>query len=403
MPRLEQLIETHMSKLPESRRRQRWPAWPLARGKIRLGDRELLNFAGNDYLGLCHDPRLKRASSKMLDGAAGSGASPLVTGYHPQAQLIEKRLAALKGSAAALIMNGGFQANATVLSALLSGVLHGTLRSGQGINTPRVQLFCDRLNHASLHFGLSAAWAQQKRFRHNELEHLESLLRASRDQDGVRIIVTESVFSMDGDRLDVAALRFLGQKYGAFLVIDEAHATGVLGRKGMGLCALDPDQGPLRENELVIGTFSKALGSFGAYVACSLVLRDYLINHCSGYIYSTALPPQILGAMDAALQIVPSMEAERQHLQRLAQFLRDGLRDLSLETGPSTTQIVPAFVGDIAKTMTLKQHLDNRGFVVGGIRPPAVPQGSARLRITPTAHHSIEDIKVLLNALEEGL
>lgn len=384
-----------MSQLSESRHRQIRPSQPIADGRIRIDDRELINFAGNDYLGLCHDPRLNQA-----EGATGSGASPLVVGYHPKAQSIEKYLATLKGSATALIMNSGFQTNATVLSALLRDTLHGKLYNHQGISIPKVQLFCDRFNHASLHFGLSAAQVHQKRFRHNDLEHLESLLKKSSDQEGVRIIVTESVFSMEGDRLDVVALRALGQKYSAFLVIDEAHATGVLGCRGMGLCALNPDQGVMKENELVIGTFGKALGSFGAYVACSAVLRDYLINYCSGYIYSTALPPRILESIDQALQIIPSMSKERQHLQQLAQFLRDGLRDLSLETGPSTTQIVPVLIGDEATTMELKQHLHNKGFVVGGIRPPTV--ATARLRITLTAKHTVEDVTALLKVLGEG-
>ncbi|MCZ4282144.1 8-amino-7-oxononanoate synthase [Kiloniella laminariae] len=386
-------IQEYLDAIPENRHRTLKNSTPRPGGIIERGKTRLVNFASNDYMGLALDPRLtERAASYARDFGTGSGASRLVTGNHPAYEQIEQKLADLKGTEAALLLNSGFQANSTVLASLLNKNLHGGLRQTD------VLLFTDKLNHASLHFGAQAAQVKQIRFRHNDLVHLEELLEKSKKQPGNRIIVTESVFSMDGDILDVGRIRQLARQHDAFLYIDEAHATGVFGEKGMGLCA-----GGISKDELVLGTFGKGLGSYGAYIACSCIVRDYLINSCPGLIYATALPPQVLGAIDAALDLVPGMEAERQHLQDLGSFLREGLQARGISTGGSTSQIIPVIIGDDATVIQVAKKLEDRGYLVGAIRPPTVPEGSGRLRITLSAAHSHDQVSGLLESLGDIL
>ncbi|HSV30120.1 MAG TPA: aminotransferase class I/II-fold pyridoxal phosphate-dependent enzyme, partial [Candidatus Omnitrophota bacterium] len=281
----------------QGRRRRLRAVEPLPAGRVRVGGREVLNFSSNDYLGLNRHPEMiERAREWAAKYGAGSGASRLVTGHLAALEAIEAKIAAAKGTQSALVFASGWQCNASVLPALLDRSLWGV----------EPLLFTDRLNHASLHMGAQAAGTHQIRFRHNDLDHLEELL--DKHQGAPRLIVTESVFSMDGDMPDMARLEALAQKYDALLYVDEAHATGVLGRNGFGLTVG-------HHVDVAMGTFSKALGCFGAYVAGSKALTDYLVNRASGVIYATALPPAVLGAMDAALDLVPRLEAERVRLQ----------------------------------------------------------------------------------------
>ena len=197
---------------------------------------------------------------------------------------------------------------------------------------------------------------------------------------------------MDGDVAPLAEIGRLAREHDAMLIVDDAHATGILGEGGRGLSG---------EADVVIGTFSKALGGFGAYVACSDTLREYLINRCTGLIYSTALPPPVLGAIDAALDLVPSLDAERAHVASLAERFRLGARALGYDTGASTTQIVPLIAGSNHAALSLSKRLRDAGFFATAIRPPTVPAGTARLRLAFTAAHSIADIEGLLNALDD--
>lgn len=347
-------------------------AVPLAGG--------LLNFSSNDYLGLArHAALAARAAEYAAAYGTGATASRLVCGTLGIHTAIEARMAALKGQEAAMLLASGWQANTAVLAALLR-------HAGPG-----VQLFSDALNHASLIHGMRAAGARATVFRHNDLAHLEEMLAAA--PPGARLIVTESVFSMDGDRADIAALVALAARYAAFLYVDEAHATGVLGRGGMGLCAGVPGV------DLVMGTFSKALGGFGAYVAGSRTLIDFLQNACAGFIYTTALPPPVLGAVDAALDLVPAMDAERARLAANAARLRAVLQGLGADTGGSTTQIVPALLGDAQDALTVAAALRARGILAVAIRPPTVPPGTARIRFALSAAHGVEDLDRLEAAL----
>lgn len=350
----------------------------------------MVDFSSNDYLGLARHPLLvERASEWAQTHGAGSGASRLVTGTSNAHLALEARIAAFKHCEAALIFASGWQANATVIPALLAAMPGSP--TGPAI-------FTDRLIHASMHAGIAMAGVRQHRFRHNDLDHLETLLAEKGTRASVRLILTESVFSMDGDRADMLRLAEIAERHDAALFVDEAHATGVLGPAGRGLSALVPGR-----VDLVMGTFSKALGGFGAYVAGSRVLIDYLVNAASGFVFTTAPPPAVLGAIDAALDLVPGMEAERAHLAVLGDRLREGLVRLNLDHGDSSTQIVPAMIGAEDAAMALSARLQEAGFLASAIRPPTVPPGTSRLRLALRAGHSQEDIDALLAAIEKNL
>ena len=345
--------------------------------------RRLVNFSSNDYLGLSQHPLLIERSREWTERyGAGSGASRLVTGTFGIHRAVEEKLARFKGTEAALILGSGWQANASVIPALLRGV------SGAP------QVLTDRLNHASLHHGCAAAGVRQTRFRHNDLDHLEELLDKHAGEGARRFIVTESVFSMDGDRADIARLGDIARRHDAFLYLDEAHATGVLGPKGAGLSGLAAG-----DADLVMGTFSKAMGGFGAYVAGSRVLCDYLVNACGGFIYSTALPPGVLGAIDAALDLVPTMDAERALLAARGNEVRARFHAAGIDTGESSTQIIPALVGSAEDALRISAALEDAGVLATAIRPPTVPAGTSRIRLTLSVAHDPADIDHMVESV----
>ncbi len=360
----------------------------LPGARIQFGEGPVLvDFSSNDYLGLSHHPALISAARDYAERfGAGAGASRLVSGNLLPLEEIERKLAVGKAMEAALVFVSGAQANLTLLPALLDARVLGA--------EPLV--YADRLNHASLIQGCVAAGVRQIRFRHNDLAHLEELLTRDADVARPRFIITESVFSMDGDGPDLAALSVLAERFGAFLYVDEAHATGVLGANGFGLaCGL--------KNALVMGTFSKGLGGFGAYVTGSAALREYLINRCGGIIYATALPPAVLGTMNAALDLIPLMERQREHLAAMAEHLRGRLNHAGLSTGASTTQIVPLLLGEEGRATSLAAKLEEEGFCAVAIRPPTVPAGTSRLRLAVSAMHQQEDIDRLADAIIRNL
>lgn len=364
-------------------RRRLRPVARLEGGRIRRDGRELIDFSSNDYLGLSRHPLLiERAREWAGKYGAGAAASRLVTGTADYHVAVEAKLAAFKGTEAALILASGWQANAAVLPALFAA------GAGEAI------VLTDRLNHASLHHGCAAAGVRQIRFRHNDLDHLEELLAARSGAEGRRFIVTESVFSMDGDRADVTRLAEIAARHDAFLFLDEAHATGVLGPRGAGLSASVPGG-----VDCAMGTFSKALGGFGAYVAGSRAMIDYLVNSAGGFIYTTAPPPAMLGAIDAALDLVPTLDAERAALARSGERLRAALEAAGIDTGGSSTQIVPAIVGDAEAALALAAALEEQGILATAIRPPTVPPGTSRLRLALSAAHGNADIDRLIGAL----
>lgn len=384
MSRLDSFFAAALDRIDRAgQRRTLRPAALEKGGRVRRDGHELIDFSSNDYLGLARHPLLiERARAWTEAHGTGSGASRLVTGTSAAHLAIEARIARFKHAEAALVFASGWQANAAVIPALLATV-------------PGAAVFTDRLIHASMHAGLAISGTRQHRFRHNDLDHLEDLLASKGAEAPARLILTESVFSMDGDRADIARLAEIAARHDAFLFVDEAHATGVLGPGGAGLSAEVP--GGI---DLVMGTFSKALGGFGAYVAGSRVMIDYLVNAASGFIFTTAPPPAVLGAIDAALDLVPGMDAERTHLAALGQRLRSGLAALGIDHGASSTQIVPAVIGAEVAALELSRKLEESGLLASAIRPPTVPPGTSRLRLALRATHAASDIDALLNAIE---
>lgn len=382
--RLDDLAEARLAELAASGRLRRLR--PYRRDGallIRPDGKHLVDFSGNDYLGLSRHPALiARARDWTERLGAGSAASRLVTGTLEDYLAVEAKLAAFKGAEAALVFNAGFQANATILPAL-ADLLGETI------------VYADRLNHASLHHGIAAAKLRRQRFHHNDTDHLRSLLARDRAKPGRRLIVTESVFSMDGDRAPLDALIGLAEEFGATLYVDEAHATGILGPQGRGLAAGHPGR-----IDVVMGTLGKALGGFGAYVAGSRRLIDFLVNRCAGFIYSTALPPAVFGALDAALDLVPAMEAERTRVRDLADAFRQAAQGHGFSCGASDTQIVPLMIGGNAATLAAQARLEEQGLLAIAIRPPTVPEGEARLRLSFNAMHSAADVARLTAALD---
>jgi len=380
---LDEIAESRLAELADAGRLRRLRPYRREAGHVVTADgARLVDFSGNDYLGLSRHPLLiARAREWTERFGAGVGASRLVTGTLDVYVAVERRLAAFKGAEAALVFNAGFQANATVLPAVAE--LLG-----------ETAIYADRLNHASLHHGSTAAGLRQQRFRHNDLDHLRTLLARDRSKPGRKLIVTESVFSMDGDRAPLGALIALAEEFGAFLYVDEAHATGVLGPHGSGLTAEHPGR-----VDIVMGTLGKALGGFGAYVAGSRKLIEFLVNRCAGFIYSTALPPSVFGALDAALDLVPGMDAERTRVQDHAARFRQAAQARGFSTGASDTQIVPVLIGDNEATLAAQARLEELGMLAIAIRPPTVPQGEARLRLTFSAAHHESDVARLCEAI----
>jgi 8-amino-7-oxononanoate synthase len=354
----------------------------LPGGKVRLGGQVLLNLSSNDYLGLSQDPRLIDAAQKAAARwGVGAGASRLVAGHLALHREVEAKLAAFKGTEAAVIFSTGYMANLGTISAL----------AGQGDT-----VFCDKLNHASIYDGIKLSGATLARFPHRDMNRLESLLQ--KVDSGRKLIVTDSVFSVDGDLAPLKDLAELKDRYGAVLMVDEAHATGVLGPKGAGLAdAL----GLTSRVEVHMGTFSKALGSLGGYVAGDQRLIDYLHNRARSFIYSTAIPPQILGAIGAALDVVTQEPERRRCLLAEAKTFRDTLTQAGFDLLGSETQIVPVLVGENARTLEFAGRLRERGLLAVAFRPPTVTPGRARVRFSLSAAHAREDLAAARQAITE--
>ncbi len=353
---------------------------PRSATEVEIDGQTMVNFCSNDYLGISKHPSLAEGARRFgAQYGTGSTASRLICGSLSCFDEVEDKLASLKQVESALIFNSGFQANVSVIPALADA---------------DSVIFSDELNHNSIIQGVTLARCAKQLFAHNNLDHLEKLLHAAMAKPwSRRIIITESVFSMDGDRADIDRLVSIARTFEAILIVDEAHATGVLGEGGMGLTVG-------KSVDITMGTFGKALGSFGAYIASSRQLRDYLINCCGGFIYSTALPPTTLGAVDAALDLVPGMEDDRQRLAEHARFLRHRLGQLGYDTGRSTTQIIPVVLGDEDATLNMGLKLEKAGFLATPIRPPTVPAGTSRIRIALSAAHSREQIESLIEVFK---
>ncbi len=393
---LDTLLLQQLAALDAVHRRRRLRPVSWVGGQLRdANGRALIDVSSNDYLGLSQHPLVKARAAEWAERhGAGAPASRLVTGTREITLAVEEKLAAFKRCEAALLFSSGFQANATVIPALAqlgAKVPGGTQSAGAGDTA----IFSDELNHASIVHGCRAARSNAQVFRHNDLEHLDHLLRGHAGESGRKLILTESVFSMDGDRADLAGLVRLAERYDATLYVDEAHASGVLGPGGRGLAA------ECGGADIVMGTLGKAFGAFGAYVAGSRALIDWLVNSCPGFIYTTALPPAVLGAVDAALDLVPGMGQERTKLAQNSQRLREALALRGYDTLKSSTQIVPAVIGSEADALAAARRLEDTGILAVAIRPPTVAAGTSRLRFALGSHLDDETMTRLLAAVAE--
>ncbi len=357
------------------------PNQSRSRGRVVCNGREMIDFCSNDYLGLADHPRLQQA---IADGAlkygSAAGASRLMSGDFELHHELERRTAQFKGKEAALVFNSGFQANAGLFPALAG---------------PGDCVFMDRLSHASLIDGVRLSGAAFHRFDHNSLDHLEKLLKRHRAAAQTAWIVTETVFSMDGDCAPLEDLVELKRKFDCRMMVDEAHATGIFGAHGAGCTE---SAGVQSEVDLIMGTFSKALAGFGAYVACDSIMKDYLINTCRSFIYSTALPPCIVAGNLESLALIHDEPFRRDRILRSADMLRVGLAGAGFAVR-GTSQIVPVILGKNEKALHFAGALEAMGYRCLAVRHPTVPASEARLRVSVSCHHSAMDIENLIHDL----
>ncbi len=347
-----------------------------------INGKKVILLCSNNYLGLANHPFVKKAANKAIkEFGCGSGASRLISGSMMLHDELEKKIARFKGTKSALVFNSGYQANTGAISALMK---------------KRDIIFCDELNHASIIDGCKISGAETVMCPHKDMNALERLLKNS-NRFKKKLIVTDGIFSMDGDLAPLPDIVFLAKKYSAFTMVDDAHATGVFGKNGKGTI----EHFNLQSNEIDIqmGTLGKALGGFGAYIAGSNELIDYLINRARPFIYTTALPPSIPAASLAAIEMIQSKPDLRKKLWRNVNYFKRGLQKRGFKNFNSQSQIIPIIVGNSKKVVMASEYLFNKGVFVVGIRPPAVPRKKERLRITIMSLHTRKDLDYALDAL----
>ena len=350
---------------------------------IVIDGRKLLQFSSNNYLGLANHPRLKAAAMAAVERyGVGSGASRLVCGNLDLNRKLEEKLAQLKKKEAALLYSTGYMANLGVIAAL----------AGEGD-----LILSDEFNHASIVDACRLSRAQTRVYPHKRMDELEKLL-AGAGSSKRRLIVTDGIFSMDGDIAPLPDLVDLAEKYECLLMVDDAHATGVLGPNGGGT----GDHFGLAEKiDVAMGTFGKALGGFGAFVAGDRNLRELLINCSRPFMFTTGLPPSVLAAGIAALEVVEEEPEMRARLWDNANLLRNGIEEMGFTLAGGETQIIPLLAGDASQAMEMSSLLREEGLFIQGIRPPSVPPGTSRLRITVSAAHTRGELAFALEALQK--
>ena len=363
-------------------RRRRTIDGPQGR-EVLLDGRRILNFCSNDYLGLAADPRIGAAFKAGIDRwGVGAGASHLVCGHCVAHEQLEAALAAFTGRPRALLYSSGYGANVGVINALLS--------QGDFV-------FEDRLNHASL---LDGGWISRAAFAwfdHLDAAHLEREIAAVSSASGRRLIVSDGTFSMDGDACRLDDLIGVAKRHGAWIMIDDAHGMGVHGTNGVGL--VDPQRYGTGEVPVLVGTLGKAFGTAGAFVAGEEDLIETLVQRSRNYIYTTAMPAALAAATLASLEIVRGEPWRREQLARLVERFRSNAKNLGIALMPSASPIQPLVVGTADRALAISRRLEDQGFFIAAIRPPTVPEGTSRLRITLTAAHRVEDVDRLFEAL----
>lgn len=353
--------------------------------ELKVDGQRVLNFCSNDYLGLASHPKLVAAFQKAAsEYGVGSGAAHLISGHSHHHHQLEEELAEFTGYPRTLLFSTGYMANLGVVSALVG--------QGDGV-------YEDRLNHASLLDAGLLSRARLQRYAHLDSHNLETKLSGSKAK--AKLICSDGVFSMDGDVADVKSLAHVADQHSAWLMIDDAHGLGVIGKNGGGTL----QQAGLGVNEvpILMGTFGKAFGTFGAFVAGEDILIETLIQKARSYIYTTAMPAAIAAATREALQLLQNENWRRDRLQSLIKQFRAGAEQLGLSLMDSQSAIQPLLVGDTARAVTFSEKLRQSGFLISAIRPPTVPEGTARLRITLSAEHTDEHVDRLLQALAEAV
>ena len=349
---------------------------------VHLEGKKVVLLSSNDYLGLAAHTLLQKAAIQTLERyGCGAGASRSISGTMEPHRALEERIAEFKGCEAALLFSSGYMANLGLLTTLVE---EGDL------------IVSDEFNHASIVDGCRLSRAEVWIYHHRDIKHLEDLLKKSSHRR--RLIVTDGVFSMEGDIVPLPAIREVADQYGAMVMVDDAHATGVLGQGGRGTAEHFDMMGKV---EIQMGTLGKALGGFGAYVTGSRDLIDYLINRCRTFLYTTAPPPAIAAMALAALDIVAREPQRRKNLWENTSYFKKGLERLGFDTGMSETPICPVLIGNNSLTMEADHRLMARGVFLQGIRPPTVPPQSSRLRATIMATHTKKDLDYALESLRE--
>lgn len=346
--------------------------------ECRIDGKSLIDFSSNDYMGLSMRPELIRGGMEWLEKyGTSSGASRLVSGTNQACLELENRIAAWKGFESALILSSGYAANLGAIVAMAD-------RS--------CAIFGDKLNHASINTGCLLSQAELRRYRHCDMAHLKKMLEMSQTPE--KLIVSDTVFSMDGDIAPLNDLYALSRSHQALLFLDDAHGTGVTGKHGKGLAS--------PENcDFALATFSKAAGAFGGAILSTREMREFFINTCSPFIFSTGMPPAVLGSISAAVDLLqtPEMDEARERLHELSAFLRKSAEELGFNCGKSETMIIPIIIGSAEDALKVSHALYERGFLALAIRPPTVPAGTSRLRISLNAAHTKQDVLSFLNAL----
>jgi 8-amino-7-oxononanoate synthase len=350
---------------------------------VLLRGREVLLFCSNNYLGLANHPEVVEASREAARRyGASAGSSRLISGHMRVHRELEERIAAWKGCEAALVFSTGYQANVGTITALTG---------------PDDVVLSDELNHASIIDATRLARTRTRIFAHNDMTQLEDLLREAAASQARRVlVVTESIFSMDGDAAPLGEMARLARRYGAWLMVDEAHGAGVFGKRGSGLVE---ELGIADAVDVQMGTLGKALGSFGAYVAGSRKLVDWLVNRSRPFIFTTGLPPSAAAAAGAAIEICQREPERAAGLRRRVRTLGERLRAAGLEVPEAQSQILPVMLGDAARTVAAMRALLERGVYVAAIRPPTVPAGTSRLRFSVMATHTPEQLERAADAL----
>ncbi len=347
---------------------------------VRVDGRDLVNLCSNDYLGLAADPRVRAASAEAAGRlGAGSGAARLVVGDLDLHHALEARLARLKGTPSALLFSSGYHVNAGVVGALVG---------------PGDAVFSDAWNHASIIDGCRLSRADVQVYRHRDVDGLGELLRACRARR--RLVVTDAVFGMDGDAAPLREIAGLCERHGAMLYVDEAHSTGVLGPTGAGLAEA---LGVTDRVDVLMGTLGKALGSFGAFVAGSSALSEWLVSRARTFVFTTALPPPSCAAALAALDVLAAEPDRRRHLADVTGRMRSGLAALGFPVAEVVAPIFPVILGEERRALEASRRLRERGFLAKAIRPPTVPAGTSRLRVSLTAGHTTDQVDAFLSEL----